>query len=369
MGRRALSRVAVVAAFCAVTGVGIAAPALAAAPKITAFTPISGPVGTSVTIQGKSLTGATAVAFNGTNASTYTVNSATQITATVPTGATTGPISVTTPGGLAISAASFTLTTTASIALSPSSGPPTTSVTVSGSGFGAQEGVDIYFDATDETVATTSHGGSFAGIQITVPATATPGAHWVSAVGRHSGLAAQASFTVQTNWPERGYSAKHRGKNPYENVLSPSTVSGIDEDWSYATGSDVYSSPAVANGVVYVGSYDDKVYALNASTGALLWSYSTGSYVTSSPAVANGVVYAGSWDDKVYALNASTGALLWSFTTGSHVFSSPAVANGVVYAGSEDDKVYAFDLAGGSQAIARPDPATLRPNWHLKITS
>ena len=78
----------------------------------------------------------------------------------------------------------------------------------------------------------------------------------------------------------------------------------------------VNSSPAVANGVVYVGSDDNNVYALNASTGALLWSYTTGSTVVSSPAVANGVVYVGSSDDNVYALNASTGALLWSYTTG-----------------------------------------------------
>ena len=63
----------------------------------------------------------------------------------------------------------------------------------------------------------------------------------------------------------------------------------------------VYSSPAVANGVVYVGSDDGNVYALNASTGAKLWSYTTGSYVDSSPAVANGVVYVGSSDGNVYA--------------------------------------------------------------------
>jgi outer membrane protein assembly factor BamB len=76
---------------------------------------------------------------------------------------------------------------------------------------------------------------------------------------------------------------------------------------------------------VYVGSDDNKVYALKASTGALLWSYATGDYVSSSPAVANGVVYVGSWDGNVYALNANTGVLLWSYTTGGAVFSSPAV--------------------------------------------
>ena len=95
------------------------------------------------------------------------------------------------------------------------------------------------------------------------------------------------------------------------------------------------SSPAVVNGVVYFGSGDGNVYALNASTGAKLWSlYHRRRSVISSPAVANGVVYIGSDDDNVYALNASTGAKLWSYTTGSNVGSSPAVVNGVVYVGS-----------------------------------
>jgi outer membrane protein assembly factor BamB len=75
--------------------------------------------------------------------------------------------------------------------------------------------------------------------------------------------------------------------------------------------------------VVYLGSGDGNVYALNASTGAKLWSYTTGSSVTSSPAVANGVVYVGSDDYNVYALNAKTGAKLWSYTTGSSVTSCP----------------------------------------------
>jgi hypothetical protein len=92
--------------------------------------------------------------------------------------------------------------------------------------------------------------------------------------------------------------------------------------------------------VVYVGS--DKVYALNASSGAFVWNYTTGSFVQSSPAVADGKIFVGSWDGKVYALNASTGALVWRYTTGSPVASSPAVADGIVFVGSDDDNVYAF---------------------------
>jgi outer membrane protein assembly factor BamB len=68
--------------------------------------------------------------------------------------------------------------------------------------------------------------------------------------------------------------------------------------------------------------------------------------------VANGVVYVGSYDSNLYALNASTGAILWSFATGGNVISSPAVANGVVYVGSGDHKVYAFGLPPASSALA-----------------
>jgi len=76
-----------------------------------------------------------------------------------------------------------------------------------------------------------------------------------------------------------------------------------------------------------------------------VWNYTTGSYVDSSPAVANGTVYVGSDDNNVYALNAATGAKLWNYATGSAVFSSPAVSNMVVYVGSNDGNVYAIGSA------------------------
>jgi hypothetical protein len=99
--------------------------------------------------------------------------------------------------------------------------------------------------------------------------------------------------------------------------------------------------------MVYVGS--DKVYCLDAATGAFVWSYTTGGGVASSPAVAGGMVYVGSrndyvweYDAKFYCLDAATGAFVWSYTTGDNVDSSPAVAGGMVYVGSYDRKVYAF---------------------------
>jgi outer membrane protein assembly factor BamB len=67
----------------------------------------------------------------------------------------------------------------------------------------------------------------------------------------------------------------------------------------------IESSPAVANGVVYIGSNNGYIYALNAASGIQLWNYSTSNPVWSSPAVVNGVVYIGSTDGNVYALRVS----------------------------------------------------------------
>jgi len=159
----------------------------------------------------------------------------------------------------------------------------------------------------------------------------------------------QAAFCKGCNWRQFHRLDMSRW-NRYEKVLNVHNVGTLGLKWSFKTGGVVYSSPAVAHGVVYVGANwpDDHVYALNAKTGTKFWSYTSGSYVESSTAVANGVVYVGLGYD-VYALNARTGAKLWSYTTGYWVFSSPAVVNGVVYGGSGYDyNVYALNAKTGA---------------------
>src|SRR5262249_19542341 len=108
-----------------------------------------------------------------------------------------------------------------------------------------------------------------------------------------------------------------------------------------------YQSPAVAKGFVYAGSYEGQVLALDATTGTLVWTRQIpNSGITSSPAVANGVVYvgAGGTNDDLYAFDAMTGGLLWTGATGGAINSSPAVVNATVYVGSDDHDVYAFGL-------------------------
>src|SRR5665647_845260 len=130
--------------------------------------------------------------------------------------------------------------------------------------------------------------------------------------------------------------------------------------WNFTTNDD-FSSPAVANGVVYIGSqFDDCIYAINATTGAMLRNYTTDYEYTGAPwsslAVVNGVVYAELDSNAVFAINTTTGARLWYFPcwAGGFVSSSPAVANGVVYEGSEDFQVYAFNAATGDPVWSHP---------------
>ncbi|MBX6383828.1 MAG: serine/threonine-protein kinase, partial [Microbispora sp.] len=150
--------------------------------------------------------------------------------------------------------------------------------------------------------------------------------------------------------PATGTSGPHTGASPTLAQKSPTSSRTLEHGalkWSVTTGGEVYSSPAVVDGVVYVGSWDHKLYAIDAATGRKRWSFTTGAWVYSTPAVADGVVYVGSDDSELYAIDAATGRKRWSFTTGRAVESSPAVADGVVYVGSWGGKLHAIDAATG----------------------
>jgi outer membrane protein assembly factor BamB len=121
------------------------------------------------------------------------------------------------------------------------------------------------------------------------------------------------------------------------------------ELWRFATGGTVLLSPTVTNGVVYVGSPSNNMYAIDATMGTEKWRFTTGGWVTSSPAVADSVVYFGSWDNNVYAIDTATGKEKWRFATGDRVESAPAIANSIVYVGSDDKNLYAIDAATGKE--------------------
>src|SRR5690348_15480358 len=113
------------------------------------------------------------------------------------------------------------------------------------------------------------------------------------------------------------------------------------------------ASDQYALGIVYIGSLDYKLYAINATTGKILWFATTQNVLTSSPTVANGVVYVGSGDTRLYAFNASgcghpSCSPLWTAPTSDGIDSATAVADGVVYVSSFDGMFYTFDASKGT---------------------
>jgi hypothetical protein len=146
-------------------------------PTITSFTPSSGPVGVSLTITGTGFTQVSSVKFNDVTAS-YTVNSATQITATVPPTATTGPITVTNVAGPGSSSSNFTVIPPPLLAsISPTTAITGTTLTIAGSNLANATSVNFNSAAVTTLISNTD-----AQIQVTVPGSLSAGAVNVSVV-------------------------------------------------------------------------------------------------------------------------------------------------------------------------------------------
>ncbi|WP_247010024.1 outer membrane protein assembly factor BamB family protein [Halorientalis litorea] len=188
------------------------------------------------------------------------------------------------------------------------------------------------------------------------------------------------------DWPTLGHDEANTGYSP--NVTGPQTT--VVEKWKFDPDAGFGTSPVVTNGTVYAAGQNDRLYALDETTGAVewarngsfsgygtapavtdgvvyapngsqvaalaaangteLWTHSTGSLVTTATTVVDGTVYAGTNDGTIYALNATTGAEQWTHSVGIYLEGGIAVADGRVYFGADDGNVYALDAADGSEA-------------------
>ncbi len=133
----------------------------------------------------------------------------------------------------------------------------------------------------------------------------------------------------------------------------PRVTTPMKLGWTFTTGKAVKSSPVVAQGLLFIGSNDGKVYALDAKSGKKKWAFVTEMEVEAPPMWFDGVVYVGSADGRMYALQADTGRELWRFAAEDKILGSANVwtssdgqRRSLVF-GSYDSKVYALDLATG----------------------
>ncbi|MFX1487252.1 MAG: PQQ-binding-like beta-propeller repeat protein, partial [Promethearchaeota archaeon] len=150
----------------------------------------------------------------------------------------------------------------------------------------------------------------------------------------------QVPRDLLSDWPMFRRDPAHTG---YTSMMAPFHPSLI---WTYETGHEIVSSPAAADGKIYIGAYSSRandigyVYCLNAKDGTLIWKYRTeGQLLESSPAAVSGRIYLGASSGDVYCLDADDGRLIWRYSTGEWVRSSPIVVNERVYIGSGNSDI------------------------------
>jgi eukaryotic-like serine/threonine-protein kinase len=133
-----------------------------------------------------------------------------------------------------------------------------------------------------------------------------------------------------------------------DGILYAMDTVSLEKRWQFQTGGKIWSAPVVNGDTVYTTSFDKKIYALDAATGNEKWQYKTEGSLVSAPVIENGTIYFGSLDRYFYALNLD-GSFKWKFQGTKWFWSEPAVYNGVVYAANLDNKVYALNAANGNK--------------------
>ncbi len=119
--------------------------------------------------------------------------------------------------------------------------------------------------------------------------------------------------------------------------------SSVSADWTF------HSSPVISTGILYFGSDDSKVYAVNIGTGEESWNYTTQRDVWASPLVVSSTVYVGSMDWNMYALDRFDGSLRWFFTANESIVSSAKYVDGTLVFAAQDGYVYFVNATTGLQ--------------------
>jgi eukaryotic-like serine/threonine-protein kinase len=132
----------------------------------------------------------------------------------------------------------------------------------------------------------------------------------------------------------------------YDNNLYALSATSGEFQWKYATEGGIVSRPAVSDGQVIFGSADGRMYSVMMHTGKLAWTFAADAPIRCSPAVAEGHVFFGTDDGSVQAVQIASTRLAWRFDTGAPVRSSPVVASETLYVGSDSDDFFALDFRG-----------------------
>jgi outer membrane protein assembly factor BamB len=245
----------------------------------------------------------------------------------------------------------LTIRTPLPISVASTTALPGATVSVSSTDYRPGELVDLRFDDAYVGWAQADSAGRVTA-SLKVPATATAGDHRITMFAWHSGYTDVATIRVTLPiWAQLGFSSAHTGTNPFETLISPTTVAGLAPGCTgILPASAGTASPAVAGSQAIVGTLDGSIRSLRTSGCGTQWTASVGSRAATSPTLASSVVFAGSADRGLTALSEATGRELWRLTAHGGTSAAPVSASGRIYAGFHDGTLTAVNPATGVEA-------------------
>ena len=126
--------------------------------------------------------------------------------------------------------------------------------------------------------------------------------------------------------------------------------SDVQEIWSFECEDELRGSPVVDSGLLYIGCYDNNLYALDAKSGDFRWKYATEGGIPTRPVVDGSTVFVGSEDQRLYAVTADSGKLVWTYYTEAPIRSSPSLFEGFIFFGSDDNHLHVVNASNGRRA-------------------
>jgi len=142
-----------------------------------------------------------------------------------------------------------------------------------------------------------------------------------------------------------------------DSLLYALEISTGKEIWIFRTNGEIRSNACIGGDNLYLNGGDGNIYALQKKTGKLIWSFHTfgerkydfADYFHSTPILENRILYVGSGDGYFYAIDSESGTLIWLFKTGNIIHTTPAIDHNKIFFGSFDGYVYALNLTNGEQ--------------------
>lgn len=150
----------------------------------------------------------------------------------------------------------------------------------------------------------------------------------------------------------------------------PTVHVGSSEDavsplWTFKCEDEIRSTPAVSRDTVFIGAYDNNLYAIDAQKGSFRWKFPAADGIASSPYVYKDAVYIGSVDDNLYSIHFFSGRQNWHFTAQGPIYSSPRAKFDHVFFGSDDHHMYAVNTGSGRVAWKTDAYHPVRSSAHV----